>query len=227
MRGRKNLAVFFCNQIFYMLYKDPFVLTEQTFKLIQRLQTIPEVKDFHLVGGTALALQLGHRNSIDIDLFSVHPFDDQELINAVRKEVPFKETFARKNTIIGFSNGIKIDFIHHNYPYVLPPVTEEGITYLSKEDIAAMKINAIHRSGQRLKDFVDIYFLLEHFSVEQMMRFFVIKYPDTNPLIAVKALHYFEDIDTSTDPPRLRSPLGLERIKKRISEAILRAGKTF
>lgn len=60
-----------------------------------------------------------------------------------------------------------------------------------------------------------------------MMGFFVIKYPDTNPFIAVKALHYFEGIDTLTDPSRIRSPLGLESIKKLINEAILHAGKTF
>ena len=50
-----------------MLYKDPFIITPETFKLIQQLQSIPELKEFYLVGGTALALQLGHRNSIDID----------------------------------------------------------------------------------------------------------------------------------------------------------------
>jgi len=54
---------------------------------------------------------------------------------------------------------------------VRPPITEEGITFLSKEDIAAMKLNAIINSGQRLKDFIDIYFLLEYFSIEDMLGF--------------------------------------------------------
>ena len=56
-----------------------------------------------------------------------------------------------------------------------PPITEEGITFLSKEDIAAMKLNAIINSGQRLKDFIDIYFLLEHFSIKDMLGFFETK----------------------------------------------------
>lgn len=63
---------------------------------------------------------------------------------------------------------------------VKPPITEEGITYLSKEDIAAMKLNAIVNSGQRVEDFVDIYFSLEYFSIADMLSFFQTKYPGTS-----------------------------------------------
>jgi hypothetical protein len=63
----------------------------------------------------------------------------------------------------------------HNYPLVLPPLTEEGISYLSLQDISAMKLNAISNSGKRLKDFIDVYFLLERFSLTEMIDFYTVK----------------------------------------------------
>ena len=144
-----------------MLYKDSFIISPQTFKLIQQLQTIPELKEFYLVGGTSLALQLGHRNSIDIDLFTQINFNDSEILETLRTAHVVKEIFRRKNVIISLLDHITTDFIRHDYPLINPPITEEGITYISKEDIAAMKIHAIIQSGKKLKDFIDIYVLLD------------------------------------------------------------------
>ena len=210
-----------------MLHKAPFIIAPETFKLTQQLQALPELEDFHLVGGTSLALQLGHRNSIDIDLFSQNDFDDKTQMDFIKRNFEFKEVYNRPNTIIGFVNGIKVDFITHNYPYVLPPITEDGITFLSKEDIAAMKLNAIYHSGKRLKDFIDIYFLLEHFSVKEMLDFFCVKYPLTNPLIPLKSLKYFDEIDENIDPPKLLKPLPIKEIKARIDDAILHSKKKY
>ena len=90
-----------------------------------------------------------------------------------------------------------------------------------------MKLNAISQSGKRLKDFIDIYFLLQHFSFNAMVEFFQIKYPLTNPLIPIKAINYFGDIDEETDPPKLLSPLPLSKIKERIQDATLHPYKLF
>ena len=211
-----------------MLHKDPFIVKPATFQLIQQLQALPELKEFYLVGGTALALQLNHRNSIDIDLFSMNEFQNDTIINFIKsRQFDFDVKFNFKNTIIGFINTIKVDFITHAYPLVLPPITEEGITFLSLQDIAAMKLNAISNSGKRLKDFIDVYFLLEHFSLSEMIEFYTIKYPRFNPLIALKAINYFEDIDPAIDPPQLRKKLPLAKIKKRIEESVLHSRKKF
>lgn len=210
-----------------MLHKNPEIVSPETFALIQQLQAFEELSSFHLVGGTALALQLNHRNSIDIDLFSQTDFDYELLATFLKSKFSFEEKFVRKNTIIGFINQIKVDFIKHPYEYVNPPITEEEITFLSKEDIAAMKLNAIINSGQRLKDFIDVYFLLEYFSVEDMLAFFEKKYPNKNPLIALKALTYFNDIDETIEPPKLVKPLPVEKITKRINEAVKYTHKTF
>lgn len=90
-----------------------------------------------------------------------------------------------------------------------------------------MKLNAISNSGKRLKDFIDVYFLLEHFSLHEMIGFYTIKYPRFNPLIPLKAINYFEDIDPAIDPPKLRSELPLSKIKKRIRNSMLHSRKKF
>lgn len=210
-----------------MLNKIPELISPATLQLIQQLQVIPALRSFHLVGGTALSLQIGHRNSIDIDLFTIDAFETTAIAETVRKNFEIEIDFEFKNSLLCRINSIKVDFITHNYPYIKPPVTEEGITYLSREDIAAMKLNAIIQSGKRLKDFIDIWFLLEHFSMEDMLRFFGMKYSHVNPVIALRAVNYFNDIDESFDPPKLLKPLPLEKIKKRIQDATLHSKKVF
>jgi predicted nucleotidyltransferase component of viral defense system len=135
--------------------------------------------------------------------------------------------YNRKNTIVCSINNVKADFIRHNYPFVNQPITEEGITYLSLEDICAMKLHAIQNSGKRLKDFIDVYFLLEHFSLNQMLDFYEFKYKHSNKLIALRAISYFDDIDPAIDPPILKKTLSILKIKKRINEAILKSNKIF
>ena len=210
-----------------MLHKDSFIIDPATFSLIQELQAIPELKEFCLVGGTALALQLGHRNSIDIDLFSIKEFDDTEIMDLLNSKYSVQEIFRRSNTIISLVNNIKTDFIRHNYPLLKQPITEEGITFLSKQDIAGMKFHAIIQSGKRLKDFIDIYFLLEHYSMQQMVGFFASKYTYSNPMIAMKAVNYFDDIDENIDPPKMLNPLSVKTITDRIKEATLHPEKIF
>ncbi len=210
-----------------MLHKNPKIIAAKTFNLIQQLQALPELEGFLLVGGTALALQMGHRSSIDIDLFHKEDFSANDLSEILKKYFSVAVDYSGKKTLLTHVNNIKVDFITHAYNYVKPPVTEEGITYLSKEDIAAMKLNAISNSGQRLKDFIDVYYLLQYYSVNDMIRFFEIKYPNVNPLIPLKAINYFDDIDESTDPPNLLKPVSIKQIKKRINDAVLHSGKIF
>ena len=211
-----------------MLHKDSFLISQATFALTQKLQQLTELREFYLVGGTSLTLQLGHRDSIDIDLFTSQDINNQRLIDYINASgFDFDVKLNVRNTIIGFIEGVKVDFVRHNYPLVKPPITEEDITFLGKEDIAAMKLNAISNSGKRLKDFIDVYFLLEHFSMDEMVGFYATKYPNFNPLIALRSVNYFEDIDPAIDPPRLREKLPLSEIKKRINDAVLHSKKRF
>ncbi|NIJ51077.1 nucleotidyl transferase AbiEii/AbiGii toxin family protein [Dyadobacter arcticus] len=211
-----------------MLNKDPFVIHPETFSLIQELQKLAELKDFFLVGGTALALQYGHRNSIDIDLFSRNDFVTDDLISVLKNHFDLQVSFQRNSgTLLTFINNIKTDFIRHDYVFLKPPIHEDGISFLSTEDIAAMKLNAIVNSGKRLKDFIDLFFLLEHFCLNEIVSFFEIKYPHMNAVIALKAISYFGDIDPQMDPPKMLTKISISKVQKRIREAILKSHKTF
>lgn len=210
-----------------MLHKDPFLIHPETFELIQHLQAIPELNKFYLVGGTSLALQIGHRNSIDIDLFTNEPFETNEVIDLLRERFSVEISSQKKNSLFTFVNDVKTDFIRHNYALLNAPIKEEGISFLSAADISAMKLNAIINSGKRSKDFVDIYFLLEHFSLNEMIGFFETKYPHMNAVIALKSLSYFEDIDPEMDPPKLRTKLPLSKIRQRIERAIMNGNARF
>ncbi|MEP6700711.1 MAG: nucleotidyl transferase AbiEii/AbiGii toxin family protein [Bacteroidota bacterium] len=110
---------------------------------------------------------------------------------------------------------------------IITPDTEEGISFFRKEDIAAMKFHAIIQSGKRLKDFIDIYFLLEHFSMKQMVDFFSAKYKYSNAMIAMKAVNFFDDIDENIDPPKMLKPLPFKKITERIREATQKPDKIF
>lgn len=173
-------------------------------------------------------MQIGHGNSIDIDLFTKNEFKTswvKEILND--KGLEFIPKFEFKNVLIGEIDGVKVDFIRHNYPFVKEPISEEGITYLSMADIAAMKVNVITDSGKRLKDFIDLYYLLEHFSFNQILEFYAKKYPMSNPIIASKAVNYFDDLDFELDPLKLKVELPLEKMKERINQAVLNSKKVF
>jgi hypothetical protein len=121
-----------------------------------------KLTNFTLVGGTALALYMGHRKSIDIDLFSQEEFDILEIKNhlAERHGLATDDSLKTSNaTLIGYIQGIKVDCIRYNYTWIEPIVEEEGIRLASLRDIAAMKMVAASQSGTRLKDFIDLAWL--------------------------------------------------------------------
>ena len=148
-----------------------------------------------LVGGTSLALQIAHRTSTDIDLFTTDPFEFDEVFNMLLTQYRLLPTRTNPNTIIGFIGHIKIDVIYHPFPWIDAPVTEDNLRLASIKDIAAMKMHAITNSGQRPKDFVDIAFLSGFFSYNTMKEFALEKYPAYDPIMFDKAINYFEDID--------------------------------
>ncbi len=210
-----------------MIHKDPFIIAPQTLNLIKELQVLPELSDFYLVGGTSLALQIGHRNSIDIDLFTVNDFDVNLLLDVLNQFYTVQQIYIRKNTLLTFINNVKVDFITHKYEIIKPIIFDENIRMLSMQDICAMKLNAIVDSGQRLKDFLDVYFLLEYFSVKQMVGFYQQKYPNKNEIMALRALTYFDDLDLNIDPPIMHKIVTIDQIKDRILNGVMHSNKIF
>jgi hypothetical protein len=175
-----------------MLHEE--ILTPETLALLKTLMQDPELSSFNLVGGTGLALYLGHRKSIDLDLFTVRSFDAKELENYFIEKYDFKESYIEENTLKGSINGIKIDCITYSYPLVEPVHHEDGIRIFSMKDIAAMKLSAITDSGSRLKDFIDIAYLSTKYTLNEMLEAYSNKYKNTNEISPVKALIYYDDI---------------------------------
>ena len=203
-----------------MLFLDKKSITPAALDLLRLLQNDSTLDDFFLVGGTALALQLGHRLSIDLDLFIDKPFDTQQLLAHLSTKYNFRASTIFANTLLGFIEGTKVDFVAHQYPLVHPLIQSEGFRFTSLEDIAAMKLNAIVHSGQRLKDFWDIYFLLEKMPLSVMLESYQMKYPASNPITALKALSYFDDINHALDKPMIWRKVTFSQLKKRVFKAI-------
>ena len=194
-------------------------IRSNTLELIRSLQSDATFKDFYLVGGTALALQIGHRESIDIDLFTTKDFDVNSTLEYLEQEYAFFLQLSAKNTLKGIIDNIFVDIISHKYPIINKHVESEGIRMLSQDDIIAMKVNAITVNRSRIKDFIDIYFLLKHHSFSDIITCYKKKYSQRNDLHAIKSLCYFEDIDQKQDWPKLfkEKDLSLETIKNSIT----------
>lgn len=175
-------------------------VTPATLDLIGLLQKDPVLDSFFLVGGTALSLQIGHRISVDIDFFTRDHFATEFLIEHLEKTYRFKLHYSATNTLKGYIGEVFLDLLRHDYPYVKDPVNCDGVRMLSKQDIAAFKVNAITGSGTRAKDFVDIYFLLKEFSFSEIIGFYGTKYNQRNDYHAVKSLLYFDDMDPASWP---------------------------
>ncbi len=200
-----------------MLHKE--TVESGTLELIQMLQKEPVLKDFILVGGTALALQTGHRTSVDIDLFTTEDFDVDKVIAALTG-YDLHINYRDKNTINATIAGIKVDILAHKYPLIGSIIREEGVHMASLEDISAMKVNAIAGNGTRVKDFIDIYYLLDIFSFKQTVSFFTKKYKQESDFHAIKSLCYFDDVDLSDWPIMLKDEkLTWKQVKDKIIKA--------
>jgi hypothetical protein len=210
-----------------MIYTNKAIILPQTLELLQILQADRRFEHFFLVGGTALALQIGHRLSIDLDLFTMASFDTQRLETTLQKEFEFYTDFVAMNTLKGFVNDVKVDFITHAYPLVRKLVTKQKMRLASIHDIAAMKLNAIAHSGNRQKDFYDIYFLLEHLTLKEMLVAYQKKYTTSNPIVALKGLTYFEDIDFEIEFPILTRKVSFEKVKERLLDASRHTQKRY
>ncbi|WP_294544058.1 nucleotidyl transferase AbiEii/AbiGii toxin family protein [uncultured Bacteroides sp.] len=180
-----------------MLYLSTVEST--TLELLKKLQQLPILCNTRLVGGTALALQLGHRKSIDLDLFGRINADSQELQEALRTIGTLTILSDSKNIHIYVLNEVKIDIVNYTYPWLSDVVCKDGIRLASPKDIAAMKITAVKGRGTK-KDFVDIYFLLKRYSLKKILDFYSRKYPDSSSFMAMKSLAYFEDAEEEPMP---------------------------
>lgn len=190
-----------------------------TLELLKAISAQPEVKELRLVGGTALALQYGHRQSVDLDFFGKLPEDKDELIDVVRRVGDVTVLNRSKIILQMVVNQVKVDFVDYSrYPWIDEPILEEGFVLASDKDIAAMKINAIMGRGTR-KDFIDLYVLLQHYSLAQIMDFYRQKYPEFSEYRALLSMTYFDDAEMQ-DMPLMFIKTPWESMKTSIIQAV-------
>ena len=201
-----------------MLRKE--TVSPVTLELLNDLMQDEALRDFFLVGGTALSLQIGHRISIDIDLFTTTPFDENKLLSHLETAKGLRLNYLDNNTIKGQINGVQTDLIRHAYPLVRDVVVAENVRLASIEDIAAMKLNAIIGNGTRLKDFVDIAFLSSHLSFEQMIYAYEKKYQTRNPVMILKAIAYHYDLNFKEPIQIITGVYQWKRVEQRLSQMI-------
>ena len=182
--------------MFHLSTVDP-----DTFVLLQKVFTVPFVRNqFALAGGTSLALQTGHRKSIDLDLFSERTFIpvDVENLLAGYKIWQYEPVALGERMLFCFLDKIKCDFINEPFPLLEPFIDQEGIMLYSLKDIAAMKMHAICGRGKK-KDFFDIYVLLHLFGWKQMLKCFELKYGSSQLFFLWKSITYFTDAEGDVD----------------------------
>ena len=197
-----------------MLHKE--TIDASTLGLLKRLMADEQLKDFVLVGGTALSLQMGHRVSVDLDLFIDKDFEAEELREYLERTYHLETDYIAFATVKGEIDGVQVDCIAHSYPWIRPFVEEEDIRLASMEDICAMKLNDIAGNGTRIKDFVDVAYLSSMYSLRQMLEFYEEKY-HANPLMPLKGIVYFDDINKDA-PVKMRDgkPLDWKKVEKRL-----------
>ena len=208
-----------------MLHQE--TVEPRTLELLKQLQAEPLLQSFNLVGGTALALRIGHRKSIDLDLFTTEDFDLEELKSMLVQRYDLKVSYERNQTLKGFIDGVMIDCIRFNYPHLQSPDIIDGIRLESVPDIIAMKLSAIAQNGTRVKDFVDIATLSTLYSLDEMLNFYITKFSHANMLMPVKALTYFDEIDFNESVIMTTSKFEWKRFAKRLNDMVCNSSKIF
>ncbi|MDO4955804.1 MAG: nucleotidyl transferase AbiEii/AbiGii toxin family protein [Bacteroidales bacterium] len=189
-----------------------------TLGLLRKLQDLPILRDCRLVGGTSLALQIGHRKSVDLDLFGKVDALPEEIEEALHQ---FGNLQVRKNSgniHLFVLNGIHVDIVNFLYPWQHDAVMEDGLRLAHVEDIAAMKVTAVIGRGTK-KDFIDIATLLDSYSLNQILSFYKDKYPNPSTFMAIKSLSYFDDAEEQP-MPYMFSSLTWDEAKSKVLKAI-------
>lgn len=192
------------------------IFPEQQCLVFEMLANQDWLSHFYLAGGTALALQIAHRQSIDFDFFTKAAFNTAEIVQALRVLGKFELFDQTGDTLNGSLNDVKISYFRYDYPLLKGFHTHKKISIANMLDIALMKLEAIAGRGNK-KDFIDLYFLLRHFSLSELFQ----KYPQkygleiSNHYHLLKSLIYFEDAEKQP-MPTMQTQVTWDEIKKRI-----------
>jgi hypothetical protein len=200
------------------------VLPAKQIKVLQLLTFQNWLNPFYLVGGTALALQIGHRQSVDFDFFTMSNFKNRNIISALTKLGRFELFDEAENTVNGILNNVKVSFLKYEYPLLKSKHSYQTISIADIFDIALMKISTISGRGAK-KDFIDFYFILRQFSLSELFSAYKLKYgvQVSNYYHLQKSLVYFDDAENEP-MPRMVESVEWDEIRRSIIEKVRELG---
>ena len=190
-----------------------------TLGLLKELNQEPLLSNTFLVGGTSLALQMGHRFSVDLDLFTHQPFDAEELLEKLRQNFQVQPLTVNNTIFITVVNGVKVDVVHFKYPFAQPLLNIEGVKLADIRDVAPMKLDAVTKRGSQ-KDFFDMYYLFERFSPNEILEWYNQMFKHSTSFHVIRSLTYFDDAEMTETPIVFDKKVTWEKVKKRMVEVV-------
>ena len=183
----------------------------------------------YLAGGSSLALQFGHRISVDFDFFTPSQFKGKNIIRELKKigRFIFQEA-AEKNTLLGLFEDVKFSLFLYEYSLIFNPIQYLGIKLADPRDIAAMKLAAVMDRGTK-KDFIDLFFLNKNeVLIEQAFRYYNKKYKSlaNNIYSIIKSLSYFDDADLK-EMPEMIEKINWEEVKEFFRKEVLKLADKY
>ncbi len=197
----------------------PKVLDPEAWKVVKSLARLGLLDGWYLAGGTGLALQLGHRISEDLDLFTTEPFDPEDLLGRLSSTGQVTILDRGRSTLHTLVGKMRVSFLAAQAPFLFPGLPYRGLTLADPRDIVVMKLVAVAGRGSR-KDFVDLYFYLQSggdFAQALLWlekRFVDIDY---NRYHILKSLTWFTDAEAEPMPRMIREA-SWSRIKAAITD---------
>ena len=182
----------------------PEILGRRQKSVLAQIGAVLSRRSFYLAGGTAVALHLGHRRSVDFDWFTLDRFDPLQVAQELRDlGIPFVTEAESTGTLHGSVRGVQVSLIRHNYPFLAPLRVWRGVRIAARADLAAMKLSAVAQRGAK-KDFVDVYALGKRScSLRQMLQWYREKYAVEDIAHLLYSLNYFDDADGERLPRML------------------------
>ena len=185
------------------------------------------LKEAYLAGGSALALHLGHRYSLDFDFFTQKHFDSETFAKQLKKIGNFQKSQLLDDTILGIFNTVKFSLFHYDYPLIAKLHDFLRIKIADPKDIAAMKLESIVGRGNK-RDFIDLYFLAQKYQLEEIFSFYNQKYKIlANEIYTIlKAISFFADAE-KTQMPKMIKKVSWSKIKRFFEKEAVRLGKKY
>jgi hypothetical protein len=178
----------------------------------------------YLAGGSALALQLGHRRSVDFDWFTKKTIEPAELVKDLNSTgLPVEITQNTEGTFVGKVGSVQYSVFRYRYDIVWRPIEFEGCTIASLLDIAAMKMTAIVQRATK-RDYVDLHSILVHAHVPlgEVLATMNRKFPGVDPTTALRALNYFNDVEKQSMPDMIAKTTW-DEVKRGLTQTLERA----